>query len=89
LRTVAEQRHQPESAEGTLFHDVKVNIDFAEWSREDIQSLKERINDEGIQSLNREEQRFVLERVGDDVLSDALDAQTNPPDPQSRTTEWP
>lgn len=63
----------------SIHQHVDVDLNLRQWSREDIQVLKERIEDGGTDALNRAEQDFLLELVPVDVLAVALDEQINPP----------
>lgn len=57
----------------------KIDLDFEQWSGEDIRVLKGKVEEGDIDALSRAEQDFLLERVPVDVLAAALDKQITPP----------
>jgi len=57
----------------THYQKVSVDIDLREWSREDIQALRKKLDQENLQDLTRAEQDFLIDQLGIDVLAAALE----------------
>jgi hypothetical protein len=76
----------------TLYQKVSVDIDLTEWTRRDIQAMKQKVEEGNTDALTREEQDFLIDRLDTDTLSAVFDGQINPPSthPEDRDEfKWP